>query len=155
MKNFNYIRTYEWGLLLLAICITVLYCVFATPFYEWLYPGTAEYGNMMYNSNMYLIVAILSTIIVWVLALSFYVFIDRAWHRRFIAWLITLLIVILLTPSVGVIYASSELEDMLSPILENDLRNFGFINIAVCAVYYFVVSLCVKGLSKNCATTPF
>ena len=155
MKNFNYIRTKEWILLVIALVITVLYLIFATPFYEMLYPGEAEYANEMYNNNMYFVVAVVSSLVVWSIGVLYYIFIDK--YPQFIVWFITFIIVIALTPTVDFIYVNNEFQELNidDVLISNSLQNFAFVNIAVCAVYYFVLSLCIKGLSKNCATTPF
>lgn len=152
MKDFNYIRTNEWIWFVVGVAITVLYVIFSTQFYELLYRGSSDFANEMYNNNMYLVVAIATTLVVWTIAALYYVFIDK--FPRFISWFIFFIVAILCAPAVNFVYVNSEFQEMNLDFVM-DLENFALVNVAVTAVLFFIVSLCIKGLSKNCATTPF
>ena len=152
MKNVKYIRPKEWYLLVTGILITVLYIVFATPFYDILYPGSAQFSNQMYNQNMYLVVAVLTSVIVWVIAIFYYWIIDR--FPRFWSWFIAFVLALAFAPSVTFVYPDQTFQEM-DLDLSIDLANFALVKLAVTGVLFFITSLCIKGFSKNCATTPF
>lgn len=152
MKSFNYIRTNEWIGLAIGLVITILYLIFATPLYELLYPGSSEYANEMYNNNMYFVEAIILTMTTWGLALIYYIFIDN--FPSFWCWFLFLIAALAVAPLVGYYYVNHAFEEF-NLDFAFELMNFAFINIAVSGILFFCISICIKGLSKNCSTTPF
>lgn len=151
MKNLSYARLkQDWVPLFVAMAVTILYVVFATPIYDILYHGNAEFSDMMFEQNLYVSVALITSAIVWVGAILYYWILDR-----YSSWLIWILFfaVVLVGSSVGAFY----FPDMKFAEYDftQDLQMFALVNIAVAFVLFFAVSLGVKNLSKNCATTPF
>lgn len=152
MKKFNFIRTHEWFALLGGIILTIVFLVFATAFYEMIYPGSAEYANEMYNSNMYFLIALTTSVVVWAVNIVYYLILDR--FPKFIVWCLFFLVAILLTSIITYYYPASDFREF-NLDFSSDLQNLTLVNAAISAIYFFLISLCIKGLSKNCATTPF
>lgn len=145
-------KTMDFVWLIVALSITVVYIVFSSPFYVYLYPD-GEFANEMYNNDLYLVVASYVSLLVWFVAILYYWIIDR--FDKLWIWLLSILIVVVLSPMVGIIYCGDyfKAENMDSLLIP--LKNFNIINTLVTVVFYIIVTLCIKPLSVNCRTTPF
>ena len=139
-------------LLVIGAVISILFLVFAPQIYEMLYYSQA-FSDWMYNQNMYLVVAIVVVLVVWILALLYYKIIDSIRFSKWYHWLIMFFIAILLAPAVDIIYPNGvSAEDGIDYTTE--LQNFAIINIAVTAVMFIIASFSLCGFSINCKYVP-
>lgn len=139
--------------IVIGIVVTVLFLVFGTPIYECLY-YSSEFSNEIYNSNMYFVIAIVTTIVCWGVAVIYYLLIDKDKFSRFWHWFFTLVIVLLLTPVITYVCLDNELSNT-GMDFTTQLGHFALINMVVAFVLFIVVSFSIKGLSKNLTSTPF
>lgn len=152
MKNPKYSKKTDWIWLISGLVLTALFIFFSTPFYEMLY-FNGEFSNEMYNENMYLVVAGYTSLIVWAIAILYYWVIDR--FERWYHWLIAVLLVVALSPTVVYFYCDGYFSENNLDLLTIPLINFNIINTIVSLALFFIVCLSVKKLSGHCSTTPF
>ncbi|MBQ9473023.1 MAG: hypothetical protein IJU81_01275 [Bacteroidales bacterium] len=152
MKNPKNSKKTDWIWLMAGLTVTALFLIFSTSVYELLYYD-GEFSNEMYNKNMYLVVAGLTSLVVWSTAILYYWIIDH--FERWYHWLVAVVLVVVLSPVVvfshcaGYFY-DSNLDELISPLV-----NFNIINTIVALVLFFIVCLSVKHLSRHCSSTPF
>lgn len=154
MINVKYSRTADWIWLFVGIALTALYIIFADPFYNMFYYGSDGFSDTMYEYNLYTNIAIITSITSWVIAILYYLVIDSVHLSKFWAWACGLILTVLLVMILTVYIPDGELmADNLDFI--GDLWSIGIINIFVGLVFYFIISLSLKGLSVNCSRRPF
>lgn len=151
MKKLSTSKSIDWVRLAIGAIITALFIIFSNKFYELLYYN-GEFSNEMYNEKLYTVVAIYTSSICWGMALLFYWIIDRL--DRWFYWIISLFIVMALSPTVVYYYCDSVFRENNMDMLTIPLKNFDIINLAVTFVLYLIVCFSVKKLSRNCSTTP-
>lgn len=154
MINLNYSKTSDWVWLFIGIAVTILYLVFADPFYNMFYYGSDGFSDTMYDTNMYFVIAAVCSCVVWAVAILYYLLLDTVKLSKFWGWALGLIIAIALVVLLTVYIPDGKLmEDNLDYI--GDLWSIGIINIIVSLVMYVIISLSLKGLSANCRTCPF
>ncbi|MBO4587516.1 MAG: hypothetical protein J5711_01265 [Bacteroidales bacterium] len=152
MKNPKYTKKKDWIWLISGLVVTALYLIFSTQLYELLYYN-GEFSNEMYSENMYLVVAAYTSILVWAVAVLYYLVIDR--FERWYHWLIALVVVLALSPTVTYFYCGNYFKDNDLDLLMIPLKNFNIINTVITLVMFCIACLSVKKLSSHCSTTPF
>ena len=141
------------GILLIAgLVITALYIIFSMQIYELLY-YESEFSQAMYEENMYLIVAIVTAIIAWVVAAIYYYAINSVSFARWYHWLIFLGIAVLFAPTVDFVYPNSAFSEY-DYEFTTQLIHFSLLNIVVEAVLFIIASYSIRWWSSNCRHTP-
>jgi hypothetical protein len=141
-------------LLLTGLILTIVFLIFCTPIYEWLYFEQA-FSQTMYDNNMYLIIAIITVIIVWGFAALFYYFINSVRFARWYNWLLILVIAALISSIVTYYYLDYNfIEAGYDESISVQLTNFTIINLAVTIVLFIIVSFSIRWWSGNCRHTP-
>lgn len=138
-------------LLIAGIVITVLFIIFPSAIFEMGYYDT-DFSNLMYNDNVYVIVAIITAAAAWGGAALFYYVINSVSFSRWYHWLITLGVVSIIAAVVNYFYANSILAD------EGDygaqLFSFSVIDAVYAALLFIIASFSVRWWSSNCRHTP-
>jgi hypothetical protein len=138
-------------LLIGGIAITILYIVFASQIYELMYYEQA-FSDWMYNQNMYFVVAIVTTLVAWILPVIYYYVINSARFCRWYHWLIMLIIATILSPTVSVAYSNGAMDDGIDYSVQ--LQNFSIVNLAVTIVLFIIASFSIRWWSSQCKHTP-
>lgn len=150
MKSIGYARLkQDWIPLFVGIALTLLFVIFADPLYDLLYHGSDEFADQMTDGGIYSAVAIFTSLIVWGCAIIYYWILDR--FPSILIWMLFYVLTLAIVPLVTFSYVGGLFDAETVP----NLQGFCVMNMGVSFVFYFIVSLCVKNLSKNCATTPF
>lgn len=151
MKNVKYSNLRDWVSLLIGIIFTVLFWVFATPIYELMYYD-AEFSNEMYNENMYFVIAVITSLISWGIAITYYWVVD--YLDRWYHWIVAFVISVFCTPVVTFVYPDSTFSE-INMDFSIQLGNFAIINVVVGIILFLLASFSVKNLSSHCSATPF
>lgn len=153
MKNISYIRLkQDLFPLFAAIIVTIIYCLFSAALYYMMCHGSDEFANEMESNGLYIKTALVTTAVVWVMAGIYYLLIDR-WSSIG-AWLIFYVLTLVATPVAT--YATLQHNfKLLGFEFTANVENLASINIGVAFLMFLIVSIGMKSLSKNCATTPF
>lgn len=154
MRSINNVEKKDWVAFILGIIISVLFVVFCTDIYEVIY-YEPEFANEMYNQNMYTICAIFTTLVCWGVGILYY-WILEIWFTcdRWFHWLISIIVVIMLAPSVTFVYSDSFFQEANLDFYIQE-RNFAIVSLGVSVILYLVLCFCIKGLSMNNRNTPF
>lgn len=153
MKNISYIRLKQDLLpLFVAIIVTLIYCLFSATIYYMVCHGSDEFANEMEANGLYLKTALVTTCVVWVIAGIYYLLIDR-WPA-IAAWLLFYVGTLVATPFVTYGVLQNSFAELGFNFTAN-VENLAIINIGVAFLLFLFVSIGMKSLSKNCATTPF
>lgn len=160
MKNVKYSKTIDWVFLFAGLIITALLIISSTLnnglnlFDSISLKLDQQFANLMYNNNLYLAVACYISLLCWGVAILYYWVIDR--FHRWWQWLITIVIVVALSPVVSFYTCSGTfLDKNLDILVETALKSFNIIVTFITLVYYIIVCFSVKRLSAHCSTTPF
>ncbi len=154
MRIISSISRNNWLLFGLGIIVSVLFFFFSPDVYENLY-YEPSFSNDMYNQGMYDLAAILTLGICWGIAILYYLILEHVFScYRWYHWLITVILVIILSPSVTYNYTDSYFMDM-DLNYEVQERNFAIASAFVSFVIYLIICLCIKGLSRDNSKTPF
>ena len=102
---------------------------------------------------MYLIVAIVTAIIAWVVAAIYYYAINSVSFARWYHWLIFLGIAVLFAPTVDFVYPNSAFSEY-DYEFTTQLIHFSLLNIVVEAVLFIIASYSIRWWSSNCRHTP-
>lgn len=154
MRNVNNVEKKDWVAFILGIFISVLFLVFSTDIYEAIY-YEPEFANEMYNQGMYTICAIMTLTACWVVGILYY-WIMEIWFTcdRWYHWLISIIVVVLLAPSVTFVYSNSFFQEANLDFLIQE-RIFAIVSLGITVVLYLILCFCIKGLSLNNRNTPF
>lgn len=144
MKNF--------GLLITGFVLTVLFLIFSTQIYEILY-YSQNFSNWMYNNSMYLVIAIVTVLVSWGIAIIYYYLINSVRFDRWYHWLIMLFASILLAPCVDIAYSNTSSSE-IGANFSTDIVNFAIVNILVTAIFFIIASFSIRWWSYNCSHTP-
>lgn len=155
MKKINYIKGLDWVWLFWGLAITVVYIVFADPLYEAMYLGSDDFADAMYENNQYFVIALISCLCSWCIAIIYYLLVDSSRLNSFIWWLCGLVITWGLSLWLTVYIPDQTFINMGEYEYAPFLWNLGWINVAVCVVVYFIASLSLKNMSVNVSTRPF
>lgn len=139
-------------LLISGLVITLLFLILAAPIFEALYYDN-EFSNEMYNQNLYLIVAVVTSAVAWALAGLYYYAINSVSFSRWYHWLIVLIVAIILSPLISYIYSNNMFSDD-GLDFSNQLFGFCMIDLLVEGVMFIVASFSVRWWSSNCRHTP-
>ena len=139
-------------LLVFGIVITLVLVLFSSHIYEALYYERA-FSDAMYNGNVYFMIALFSSIILWVMAVVYYYIINSVRFSRWYHWLVMLLGASCLATTVNYYYAKSIFTaDKLDFSLQ--LFNFSVVETILNMVLFIVVSFSIRWWSSNCRHTP-
>lgn len=152
-KNASGVTT--WVLLIAGIALTVLFMIFAEPVITAFYLGSDVFADSMYDFNLYFVIVTLMSIVVWVLAALYYWVIDLVRISSFVWWLLFGIAAAAIVPFLTYYYPMGVFVDENLEEVVPELVNLAIIVIPLTIVYYFAISICVKGFSTNCSTRPF
>ncbi len=138
--------------LITGLVITILYIVFSMQIYEILYYET-EFSQAMYEENMYLAVALITSILAWAVAAIYYYAINSVTFARWYHWLIFLGITVLFATTATFVYPNSVFNEY-DYEYTMQLIHFSFLNIMVEVVLFIVASYAMRWWSSNCRHTP-
>ena len=138
--------------LITGLVITILYIVFSMQIYEILYYET-EFSQVMYEENMYLAVALITSIFAWAVAAIYYYAINSVTFARWYHWLIFLGITVLFATTATFVYPNSVFNEY-DYEYTMQLIHFSFLNIMVEVVLFIVASYAMRWWSSNCRHTP-
>lgn len=139
-------------LLCVGIVLTLLFLVFPSAIYELGYYQN-EFSNEMYNENLYLPMALVTTLVSWVMAALFYYIINSVSFSRWYHWLVMLVISSILSAVVDYAYADHVLSGMGFDF-ESQLFSFSLFNFVVALVIFVLASFAIRWWSSNCRHTP-
>lgn len=154
MINVKYSRPTDWVWLFIGIALTVVYIVFADPMYNAMFYGSDGFADTMYDYNMYFIIALISSIVAWLIAIIYYVVVDSVKLSSFLWWFCCLLITCIIVMLLTVYIPDSQLMENNIDFI-GDLWWIGWINVPISLFLYVIASLSLKNLSSNCSTRPF
>lgn len=155
MINTKYSSLKDWLMLLAAVVITVLFIVFAEPILTSLYLGSDTFADAMYDYNLYFILTLCVSIVVWVVAILYYWIIDYIGLSSFVWWSVFCLLAIIVAAGTAYFYPLNIFETDNLEELITQLPVQALITIPLSLVLYVIVSIGIKGMSKNCSTRPF
>ena len=138
--------------LITGLVITILYIVFSMQIYEILYYET-EFSQAMYEENMYLAVALITSILAWAVAAIYYYAINSVAFARWYHWLIFIGITVLFATTATFVYPNSVFNEY-DYEYTMQLIHFSFLNIMVEVVLFIVASYAMRWWSSNCRHTP-
>ena len=139
-------------LLVCGIIVTVLFIVFSTPLFEALC-YQADFSNEMYNDNLNLISAIITSAVAWVLAGIFSYAINSVSFSRWYHWLIVLGVAMVLSPLIVYFTCMSTFDSSASDYSAQMLA-YCFFDLIIEAVLFTVASFSIRWWSSNCRHTP-
>ena len=139
-------------LLIVGIVVTLLFLAFPSQIFEACYYDR-EFSNAMYNENLYLVVAIVTSLVAWLAAGLFYYVINSVSFSRWYHWLITLVITSFLSAIINYIYPNSIFSDNG---YDFGAQLFGFcvVDFLVTALLFVIASFAIRWWSSNCRHTP-
>lgn len=155
MINTKYSSLKDWLMLLAAIAITVLFIVFAEPVLTCFYLGTDTFADAMYDLNLYFILALYISIVVWVIAVLYYWIIDHIELSSFVWWSLFCLLAIIIAAGSAYFYPLNVFEAENLDELAPQLPILALTTVPLSLVLFLIVSIGIKGMSKNCSTRPF
>lgn len=139
-------------LLVFGIVITLVLVLFSWHIYEILYYERA-FSNAMYNENIYFMIALFSSIVIWLMAIIYYYIINSVYFSRWYHWLVMLMGASGLATTVNYYYVKSIFTaDKLDFSLQ--LFNFSVVETILNMVLFIVVSFSIRWWSSNCRHTP-
>ena len=144
----------DWIFLMVAVAITVLFMVFAKPILTCFYLGSDQFADAMIDFNLYFILATFISIDVWVVSILYYWILDQVRLSSFPGWGLFAIIAIVIAPAIAYFYPISVF-DAENLEFMSDMPGLAIITIPLTLVFYFIVSIGLKGLSTNCSTRPF
>ena len=99
-------------LLISGLVVTLLFLIFSTSLFEALYYDR-EFSNEMYNQNLYFIVAIVTAVVVWVLAGIYYYAVNSVRFSCWYHWLIVLIAAMIIAPVINFTYPNNIFQMMV------------------------------------------
>lgn len=154
MLNVKYSKSADWGMLIGAIVITVLFIIFAAPIYNLFYIGSDAFDEEMYNSNMYLSLSVITCCVIWGVAILYYWVIDSVSLSSFWMWSLFGLFAIALSCGLCFYFPWSSF-DAANLDFSSDLSIVALIEIPIALILFAIVCVATKRLSRNCSTKPF
>lgn len=140
--------------LIAGLVISVLFIVFATQVYEYLY-YEQEFSEWMYDQSLYLQMALFIVILTWVMAAIFYYGISLLFvnFSRWYHWLIMLVITMGMAPGLAFYYLNGEsLEQSYQFAIQ--CQAISYINVVLTALFFIIASYSIRWWSRNAAYTP-
>lgn len=144
----------SWIMLFVAIAVTVLFMIFAEPVISTFYLGSDEFADKMYDFNLYFSLATFISIEVWVLAILYYLAIDRVQLSSFVGWALFCVLAVAIAPAIGYFYTLNVF-DAENLEFFSDLPGLAVVTVPLALVEYLIVSFGLKDFSTNCSTRPF
>lgn len=139
-------------LLISGLVITLLFLILSAQIFEALYYDR-EFSNEMYNQSLYLIVAVVTSVVAWTLAGIYYYAINSVSFSRWYHWLIVLVVAMVLAPVMNYIYSNNVFSgDGLD--FSNQLFVFCLIDLLIEIVMFLIASFSIRWWSSNCRHTP-
>lgn len=139
-------------LLISGAVLTLLFIIFSAPIFEMLY-YEREFSNEMYNENLYMVVALVTSVVAWALAAVFYYVINSVSFSRWYHWLIVLLVASVLAPVINYAYPNSIFSE-LDYDFSAQLYGFCLVDMMLEAVFFIIASFSMRWWSANCRHTP-
>jgi len=137
--------------LICGLVATVLFLTFATPLYEGIFYDR-EFSNEMYNGNLYIIVAMIASLVSWGVAGLFYYAINSVSFSRWYHWLCMLVAVVVLTFGITYFYCNSCFPSEYD--FDSQLFRFCLKTSWVEVVLFIIASFSMRWWSSNCRHTP-
>ncbi len=140
--------------LIAGIVVTVLFVVFASQVYEYLY-YEETFSNWMYEQGMYTQLALLIVIPAWVMAVIFYYGLSKLFvsFSRWYHWLIMLVLTMFMAPGVSVYFLHGEyIEQSYDYWIQ--CQAIGYLNLALTVLFFIIASFSMRWWSQNAAFTP-
>lgn len=139
-------------LLVAGAVVTLLFLVFATPTFEALYYERA-FSDAMYNSNLYFIVSVMTTVMAWGVAAIYYYVVNSVSFSRWYHWLVALGVACVLAGVAGYVVCNNSLSAE-GYDFSAQLFSFALVDVAIEAVLFTIVSFSIRWWSSNCRHTP-
>lgn len=139
-------------LLIVGIVLTFLFLLFPSAVFEIGY-YEREFSNEMYNEGLYLIVAVITTVVAWGASALFYYVINSVSFSRWYHWLIVLVVAGVLAPVINCTY-SGHLFSSLGYDFSAQLFSFGVVDFVLTILLYTLASFGLRWWSSNCRHTP-
>lgn len=139
-------------LLISGAVLTLLFMILSAPVFEVLY-YEREFSNEMYNENLYMVVAIVTSVTAWVLAAVFYYVINSVSFSRWYHWLVVLIVAATVAPVINYVYPAGIFED-LGYDFSGQLFSFSVMDMIVEVVLFIIASFSMRWWSSNCRHTP-
>lgn len=139
-------------LLIAGILVTVVFLVCPTQIFEAAYFSN-EFSNEMYNNNLYIIAAIITSAVAWGCALLFYYAINSVRFSRWYHWLIMLVIAAVVAPLGCYLYNASVFKSLGYDFL-SEQSTFCLADAIFTAILYIIASFSMRWWSSNCRHTP-
>ena len=140
--------------LIAGLVISVLFIVFATQVYEYLYYED-EFSGWCYEQGLYLRLALFIVILTWTMAVIFYYGLSRLFvnFSRWYHWLIMLIITVGLAPGVAFYYLNGRsIEEAYEFAIQ--CQSISLINVGLTALFFIIASYSIRWWSRNAAYTP-
>lgn len=139
-------------LLIIGIVLSLLLLVCPAQIFELLYYNN-EFSNEMYNEQLYIIVAIVTCVVAWGVALLFYFAINSVSFSRWWHWLIMAAVATVLAPVINFVWVNRVFTS-LGYDFQSQLTSFCLIDALVTLVMFVIASFSVRWWSSNCRHTP-
>lgn len=139
-------------LLITGVILTLLFIVFSTPLFEFLY-YEREFSNEMYAANLYFTVALVEALVAWGVALVFYYIINSVSFSRWYHWLIMLVISIVFASTISYLYADAVFAND-GVDFSNQLFGFSAVSVSIEFLLFIIASFAMRWWSSNCRHTP-
>lgn len=139
-------------LLLIGAIISLLFLIFPAQMFETIFYDL-EFSNEMYNQNLYIIVALITTIIAWGGMAIYYYAINSVSFSRWYHWLITVAVCMVLSATVNYMVVDHffAIEQMS---FDRQLFNFCIYDAFTTAILCIVSAFSIRWWSSNCRHTP-
>ena len=156
MRNIKNVEKKDWIFFLVGIILSVLFYIFCADVYECdLLYYEPEFSNEMYNQGLYNLAAIIALVTCWGVGILYYLVLEHAFTcDRWYHWLISIVIVLALAPTVTFYTIDDNMQERNLDFLLQE-QNFAIASLGVSFVLYMIVCFALKGLSLNNSKTPF
>jgi len=139
-----------------GVALTILFFVLSVGdsfnVYEQFYFDQA-FNDQLYNLNMYSVIAAITILIAWSMAVLYYFVINSVKFDRWYHWLAMLAVTAVLVPVVCFCYIHSTLEAHNLTYMGQSLR-FVLQNALFASALFIVASFAMRWWSTNCRHTP-
>ena len=139
-------------LLVGGIVVTLLFIIFSTQIFEALC-CQPDFSNEMYNDNLNLISAVITSAVAWGLAAIYYYVVNSVSFSRWYHWLIVGVVAMLLSPTI-VYFTASSTFDSVAVDYRTQLFAFCFFDLIIEGLLFIVASYSIRWWSSNCRHTP-
>lgn len=139
-------------LLTAGIVLTVLFIILSSDIYESIFYSN-EFSNEMYQQNLYVPLALITSLTAWGFAAIFYYVINSVSFSRWYHWLSVMVASLLITGTTVFTYSENVFgESGLD--FTHQLLSFTLIDVMIGALLFIAASFSVRWWSSNCRHTP-